>query len=202
MSMNVPVSSINSIASSIKTDPQVFRWFFYALSQTNIRSELVKNRDIRELYDGLEKNSKLYVLVFSALVLVLFTAYSAKIYFLTLSAPVLIYFLFKIDRRRKDTLSKISIPMLLSHFEEAALKQKTLYQICEYYAQKYSIASLVDTIYFCDDISRKVLLTLVIGDITVFIHQFSLWANIIFLTAVYFIFKTLLTSGLIYSRIK
>ncbi|MBI3617012.1 MAG: hypothetical protein HY210_02200 [Candidatus Omnitrophica bacterium] len=158
MSMNVPVSSINSIASSIKTDPQVFRWFFYALSQTNIRSELVKNRDIRELYDGLEKNSKLYVLVFSALVLVLFTAYSAKIYFLTLSAPVLVYFLFKIDRRRKDTLSKISIPMLLSHFEEAALKQKTLYQICEYYAQKYSIASLVDFNLRADLFPHKIII--------------------------------------------
>ena len=77
----------------------------------------------------------------------------------------------------------ISEQFLLKNIQPDELTRQTLYQICEYAAQKHHIPSLVDIITFQDFTGRKVLLGAVL--FIPFIYPFKSWQIFIAIIIVY-----------------
>jgi len=198
--VNPPVTSVNSLISTIKTDKQVRRWFAYLISQQAVKRDLSDNREASEAYKKIRNISfqerAIYLFLFCALLFMIITR-QFKYSFL-LAVPVLINIFLYV--RKKECIIKICSFLISDGFHQSSFARLTLYQIGEFYSRKYSVISLVDAITSVDVVTRKaVLYTVVFASV---IYPLNFWQTCGVVLAMYYIFYGLIGIDFIYEKTK
>ncbi len=106
----------------------------------------------------------------------------------------------KLRDEQKNHVAELARRLLSGDFDPILLGQKTLYQITEFYGQKYNFPSLVDTIFFFDTLTRKSMIAAFA--IAIFVFRFDLLAILLSLLAAYYIPYAIANIPILYHRIK
>lgn len=172
-SLQKPVSTLDALISSISIDRQVYLWFSHLLNHPEVKSSLSSIAEVRIFYDKI-RHTALQQRILYALFLCLI-AYSAVTQ--DLIAPVsgiLFFYPFaKLHLLKKKYIVDISRHFLFQEFDPGTIPQKTLYQIAEICAQKYSLPSLVDFITAMDRHCRRAIIFALI--FTCFLYPINHW---------------------------
>ncbi len=196
------ISNIEALISSIMVDSKVYQWFSFLLNQSELKTRLKNDENTNKLSSQLTnhilKQKILYFLILATLIIGI-----ASNYFLIILLITLLLYLIstRLRHKRKQLVAQISRSIISSDFQGQELTNKTLFQICEIYSQRYSIPSLVDAIYHSDRILRYAIISIIV------IQNF-IWPiyndiqNDIFLIAFCLVINALLKTDFVYKRLK
>ncbi len=195
---DLPVTSINSLISTIKTDKQVRRWFLYLISRPGFREEALQDPKIGILYKRFRRlfclERTAFILLSGTLVFVVMTRQFQH----SLPLAVLIASSVFFQVKKKDCVVGVCSFMVNRDFNEARFARKTLYQIGEFYGRRYHIVSLVNAITSVDVVTRKAVFYTII--FATFIYPLNFWQLCGSVLAAYYIFYGLVSSAFIYKR--
>ena len=195
---DLPITSINSLISTIKTDKQVHRWFLYLISQPGFREEASKDPETGALY---KKFRRLFYMERTAFVLLLgtlvFVVMTQQFQHILPLAALFVASVFLQVKKRGYVVGACSF-LVNRDFEEAQFAHKTLYQIGEFYSRRYHIVSLVNAITSVDVVTRKAVFYTII--FATFIYPLNFWQICGSVLAAYYIFYGLVSSTFIYKR--
>lgn len=198
---NSPVSSLEALASSIRCDHQVYRWFLRLIRLGDVRAWCRNQDSGKELYDRLSKISLLINGIYCLGLSVAFLSVALsdfRILWWNLLIAGIGFSLYKYKRGIVSELGKI---LICKDFEPADVSQNTLYEIGEFYGRKYQIASLVDMIYVTDNIVRNTFIVVTIA--VCFIYPVEQFLNILIILACsYFVVFSVINSAVVYNKIK
>lgn len=196
---NIPVTSLNALSSSIQNDGQVSRWFEFLVTRPGLRQSLSADSVLASCYkrvDNLRTIETTLVFLFASLIL------GARFW-----QPTLLFFLglfllwrYVATRTNKaQMIAQITLSLVSQDFPKDRLLVTSLYQLGEFYSERYHIPSLVDTIYFLDKVARWVILSALL--ITFYVIPLSFfWPPIsAFIAAV--LIDSLLKIDLIYKHL-
>ena len=149
-----PVSSCQTVLNSIGDDTDTLNWFSYVLWHPDIKGSLNANGQFQRDYKTLA-HIETGDAILCALILVCLFAFMRTRSLLFIGAALLLFILRSALSRNKITrVIKLSSAFLEKNFTPSELSRKTLYHLTETLSQKYNTASLVDTIYFQENFSR------------------------------------------------
>ena len=149
------VSTLEALISSISIDRQVYLWFSHLIRHPEIRSALLLIPDVKDLYQKIHGTTTLQRILYTIFAGLISCAVMASNPF-AFGAGILFVLPFaKLHLLKKGAVSEISRHFLLREFDPADIPQKTLYQIAEICAKKYSLHSLVDFIAAMDKHCRR-----------------------------------------------
>ncbi len=195
---DLPITSINSLISTIKTDKHVQRWFLYLISQPGFREEASKDLETGALY---KKFRRLFYMERTAFVLLLgtlvFVVMTQQFQHILPLAALFVASVFLQVKKRGYVVGACSF-LVNRDFEEAQFAHKTLYQIGEFYSRRYHIVSLVNAITSVDVVTRKAVFYTII--FATFIYPLNFWQICGSVLAAYYIFYGLVSSTFIYKR--
>ena len=140
-------SSKKSLSRTIHNDHTVYTWCSLLLLNKDIKTTLSKNKNIALQYKTFINFLYLRLLLvalFAIISLAMIWFHLAERLWITFFVFVLLYL--ESYRRGAQSLFLIFEAFLNQNFDTQGLQQKTLYQIGEFYQDKYGIPSLVDTI--------------------------------------------------------
>ena len=190
------VSSLYAIISSIESDYQVYRWFSFLVSQRAIQSRLSDSPESQAAYRGLKKARRHQAMIYffgMAVVGFLVLRYGGR--FLLVSAAFA-YPLLRLYGMKKRCVGAIAGALLTKDFGPNELSRKTLYQICESYAQECGIPSLVDALCAVDALSRRAAASAaVVGICIYFLAPVRFYGLIIASTLLAYIFVSVAPIG-------
>ena len=197
---DLPVTSINSLISTIKTDKQVRRWFVYLISQRGLKEELSEKREAGALYKRFR--SILYqekVIFFLLLSIFLFIVVTQQFQY---SFLLIVFFVISVllQVRKRGYIVEICTFLVNRDFDRSLFAQKTLYQIGEFYGRKYNIISLVNAVTFVDAVTRKAVFYAII--FATFIYPLNFWKICGSVLAAYYVFYGLVSATFVYKRAK
>jgi len=163
------VSTYQTVINTIENDPATFEWLNYFIWQPRVKPVWQKKPGLRDLTAPLKKTEGLEI-IHKILILVLLGGYIA--YHLPVFLLLILPFgslLIITQRAKKQIVVKIGAALLKEEFEEHFFEEKTLYYLTEILSKKYHTSSLLDSIFFTENIFRTVL----IGLFLLFISPFS-----------------------------
>ncbi len=196
-----PVTSKDSLYSTILTDDQVNRWFEFLIIQSEVRKVFINDKESGMALKNLFQLRLIKKAVFILLMGSLLACYllndiriiSLSIIFLTLS----IILSTKVNRYT----ASLSLELVKKDFSDQQLSQTTLYVLSESYSKKYNIPSLVDVLTVGDENLRTLIIGLVFG--LMVIYPFFTFTQIVVLfTAAYLSLKFLMNSDFFYRTLK
>ena len=197
---DLPITSVNSLISTIKTDKQVRRWFIYLILQRGLKEELSEKREARALYKKFRSilyQEKAAFFLFLSVFLFIVVTQQFQYSFLLIIFFVICVLL---QVRKREYIVKICTFLVNRDFDRSLFAQKTLYQIGEFYGRKYNIVSLVNTITFVDVVTRKAVFYTII--FATFIYPLNFWQTCGSVLAAYYIFYGLVNAAFVYRRAK
>ncbi len=201
------VTSLEAILNSIQTDPQVFRWFSFLIVQPKLKSELSQMENVKKMYGEFENTMAMQRGLVVILCLMLLCLISLRHYLFLLPGLSSLFLWVLLQNRQKRKTKEIVRYLLSRDFKESELSQKTLFQICEIYSQKYHIPSLVDTIYSLDTISRLTIIGALILIRFIFptllnLPPLNMLQSIIFIAGSYYLILCLLNTNFVFKYLK
>lgn len=196
----LPITSVNSLISTIKIDRQVRRWFAYLILQRGLKKELSQKREAEVLYKNLRRlfYQEKAILFFLVIIFSFIVATRQFQY----SFLFIVFFVISIllGVRKREYIVKICTLLVNRDFDKLLLAQKTLYQVGELYSRKYNIVSLVHAITSVDVVTRKAVFYTII--FATFIYPLNFWQIGASVLAAYYIFHGLASSAFVYKRVK
>lgn len=193
------INSIETVHSSIRHDPQVYRWFIKFVSHPSIRARLKSSHEDQERYALLKKittcQTGIYILLMLLIIVIFLTR---QFIWLALSIPILLR-MHKLTTAQKKNIAEISCSLLKMDSESLNLESKTLYQICEHYGRILSTSSLVDIITKQDDILRKTIIYTCV--VTCLIYPIGFWNDWIILAS-FILARAVINTPLVFDRLK
>ncbi|MCK5014050.1 MAG: hypothetical protein KAS66_09530 [Candidatus Omnitrophica bacterium] len=199
-STDLPVTSINALISTIKTDKQVRWWFVCLLLQRALKEELSQNKEAGALYKKFRSILCLEKVIFF-LLLIVFLLVIVTRQFQYSFLPV-IFFVISVflQVRKRQYIVKVCTFLLKRDFDRSLFARKTLYQIGEFYGRKYNVVSLVNTVTSVDNMTRKAVFYTII--FATFIYPLSFWQIGFSVLAAYYIFYGIASAIFVYKRAK
>lgn len=157
-SFHKEVTSPEALASSIDTDQHVLRWFTLLVVQPAIRQRASQDPKLQPLYSSLRITVTvqylLYLLLAGAFFMIVYLNHYLYLWLILLFVIPALY----LHQRLKHCIQKIGLDIVQKDFEPSVLRQKTLYQISEFYSQQYRIPSIVDNIFTWDNTTRIIVI--------------------------------------------
>jgi len=149
------VCTVNALTRTIENDRKVSRWFLYLIMQPQVKARGMERENGVRLYKDL-KTASVFQIIFDGifLCLIVLICLSMDIYILLAALPVTYFYMISQLRVRK-IVAQISMVLVLQDFKNGSLEKNTLYQIGEYYAQKYNINALVEALISVKTILRN-----------------------------------------------
>jgi hypothetical protein len=199
LSFHKEVTTPEALASSIEIDHHVLRWFSLLIVQPAIRVRQIHRPKMVGSYRMLKvliiAQYVWHLAVGGSLFILLYLRnYSGLWWMLTLIVPAIL-----LQQALKKCAQEIGMDIVGQDFDPAGLRQKTLYQISEFYSRKYGVPSIVDNIFVWDNTSRLVVIggAIFAGELAqMVIKVYRISFVLTFLTiiaAAYFIFSFLHT---------
>ena len=189
------IFSIETLGNSIRSDWQIQRWFLCLIFSPKVRQLLETTEQARKHYALLQNcffySHCLYIVLLLASVLLIVTGQYLWLIFIVLSL-IGLNGLFRLGR---NAVVVLSLNLVNEDKPPQGLESSTLYQLGEYYGDKYKVPSLIDVIFAQDSLQRKaVLLTIILAflyKIPVILFSLFLAWVVIFVINWPFIYKKL-----------
>ena len=150
------ITTIKALGATIQNDYQVSTWFSMLLATPGVKNVLTaKDDDTRAGYDRLSGLRRLQTRILILLTGLVLTALLFPYYYawggiaLPLTGCLLV-----VHRKKTTAIQKLTLILIPDDFNEQALGSRTLYQITEFYAHKYKIPSLIETINIFSRVSQ------------------------------------------------
>jgi hypothetical protein len=191
-----PATSFSTLISTIKDDQHVFRWFMHLIEQPAVKTELVREENIRGLYAQLRRNLRYQYILYPPILIALSIAFLQHQYLIGGVGMILIYFYYAAHQKIRKCVSSVSTRLIAQDFDETSLHEKTLYQIGEFYSRKYKIKSLVHSITSVDAPLRTLLFCSLF--FVLVIHPGGFWYYWLVIVGTYDILNTILNTPFIY----
>jgi len=195
---DLPVTSIKSLISTIRTDKQVRRWFAHLISQQTVQGMLSKDNETEAAYRRLrnvsyqERIARFFLLGALSLAVITF-----QFRWGLLAAALFMVNIF-LQMQKKGCVVKICSFLISKDFDKSLFAQNTLYQIGEFYSRKYNVAPLINAITSVDTVTRKAVFYTII--FTTLIYPLSFWQTWGSVLAAYYISYGLVSAAFIYNR--
>ncbi len=135
------------VSSTIKTDAHTYRWFAYLLFKPQVKKELTADANIKANYTHIKHiilGQALLNLIIAIFIVFVNVSGVYSYYWLGI---VFLFPIFKLHWSKKANIIKIAQKLISGDYN-----QLSLYQLCEVLSKKFSIPSLVSTIYYLDTI--------------------------------------------------
>jgi hypothetical protein len=188
------INSIETVHSSIRNDPQVFRWFIKFVSHPAVRARLKDSPEDQKHYVLLKKITACQTVIYILWMLLTAVIFLTKQgIWLMLGLPLLLR-MHKLSTQQKTNVADLSCSILKADHDT-----KTLYQICEYYGKSLSTATLVDIITKQDDILRRTIIYVCV--LTCLIYPIGFWNDWIILST-FILARALINTPLVFDRLK
>lgn len=117
-----------------------------------------KHPELKPRYAALKQILASQYILYLALWGGLFTTLYLGLYNYLWLDLLLIVPLFYLHLQLKNCVRTIGMDIILKDFNDDALRQKTLYQISEFYSRQYQVPSLVDNIFLWDNATRMIVI--------------------------------------------
>lgn len=138
----------------------------------------------KKLYKKLKNILIIQALLCLSATTILLTILLAKYYFISVFLLLLFIPWHRVHCLEINCITEIAKEMVTADFEQNDFKNKTLYQIGNFYGKKYNIPSIVDSIYNSEQILHSVLFILTI---LIIIFPGNITALIIFTIMLFYI---------------
>lgn len=197
MNINYLTTS-ESLRSTIQDDPPIYEWFLHLIYQKKFRSDFSINPARKELYQkfGLQRVLQKCIIFLLCVNLTLFVL--LKLYWLFGIAVLCMIVQYFVAKRLRKYVAEISLQKVNDDFPVDQLAQTTLYQIGEFYSEKYSTYSIVDLLAISHEYLRTLLICMVLAFMIV--YPFINISKIILVVAILFlVFKIILNKSFIYN---
>lgn len=142
-------SSKKSLLRTIKNDNIVYYWFSLLLLNKSIKDSLSHNKAVSCFYkEFIASLYSRFILVsfFTIFLSAMFFYDYSKLHWIVLFLTIVLYI--AAHKRGFKAFCNIFEEFIGQNFNSDCLKQKTLYQIGEFYGNKYQIPTLVETLHF------------------------------------------------------
>lgn len=153
------LSSLPMLKSSILTDSNVYRWFIFLADQRQVKEKLTQDQIFRKTYGKLRRGFALENVLHIFLIALLTSILLFKQYILIFFLLILIGVMVRLNSHLRQNIAQISEKLILDHVDD--YKHKTLFQITEILGRIFKIPSLTDALSAVDNISRRVLIVIV-----------------------------------------
>ncbi|MFA5260094.1 MAG: hypothetical protein WC450_02575 [Candidatus Omnitrophota bacterium] len=154
------VSTYQTIINTIENDPATLEWLNYVLWQPQVRLVWQEKLALHALARPLKRTEALEI-IYKILILILsgvFIAHHNSAFLLLLIS--LTGLLAMNQKAKKQIVVKIGASLLKEEFDEQVFEEKTLYSLTETLSKKYNTDSLLDCIFFTENILRMTLIGL------------------------------------------
>lgn len=152
-----PITSLRSLKRTIERDPDTLRWFTYLLTRPQVKNTLLSlgapaghYRQLNALIIGQLALNAVFVTLYG-----IFLYSKQPIYLISAAALILLTLILK--HIAKQTVLSVSEILITRDFTQENFAYKTLYQIGEFYARRYRVRSLLNTLTSADTLMRRVL---------------------------------------------
>jgi hypothetical protein len=194
------VSSIESIQSSIETDRQVYRWFLMLISCPTIKARLGHTEETMKICAYLRLTILAEIGISMSLCVWIIYLFLSKERALLLVGVILLYGLHKVHALNRRYVAKISVDLLNGDFQPPTINTQTLFQVCEHYANRLNIPSLVDTITSQDSIART---TLIYANIfACFIYPMGFWYIWLVILSSFYLMIAVINTSFIFNKLR
>ena len=153
-SFHKEVTTPEALANSIETDQHVLRWFTLLVVQPSLRARFDQDPQTQRLYQILKQvvvaQYLLYLFVGGSFFILMYLGHYPYLWL----GLLLIFPALYLHQRLKYCVRGIGMAIVQRDFDPSLLRQKTLYQISEFYSRKYQIPSIVDNIFAWDNTTR------------------------------------------------
>ena len=140
-------SSVEAILNSITYDVQVSRWFGHLLLSPKVQSVLAGKNQADTFYRQLRLARAIESLILAALALSVFISYLTHSLLPSVGLVVVTAFPFiRMSQEKNKSIRQLAEILLLQDFSREDLKQKTLFQVGEFYHRRFAVLSLLDFI--------------------------------------------------------
>jgi len=151
-------STVNSLKRTIETDKKVFSWFFRLLFLPAVIKNL-KGIEGNDLHFKKLKTLSYFSNVLAVVLLCFIAAILMTRHIILIGFIVLLLFIYlRLSWKIRQYVAKISLSLVFLDFNDEKLRRHTLYQIGDFYANKYQYVSLVQIISSLNTYFRRTLL--------------------------------------------
>ena len=153
------ISSLTAILNTIQVDYDTQHWFRYLICQPAVRAQLSGNAgsDPYHALGAVRRQSTLFIIL---MILIAWLAgWGKMIWWLGVLPPIMIL-LRGLHTQEAALTAQISEQLLCRDFSPDQIKKMTLFQISEYYAKRYHLPSLVETVHQANQILQRAYLVL------------------------------------------
>ncbi len=156
------ITSTEAIASTIDNDRQVRHWFSSLLLCPAIKSRLIRDERTKQLFKEFTGICRQQKTIFILIILFLLLTYVYLQKLILLGIIPCLCLGARNHFREKKLVQELSLTLLSSDFEGDVIRKKTLYQIGEFYADKYRIPSIIQVINTYSRTAQNFMITVVI----------------------------------------
>ncbi|HPN56162.1 MAG TPA: hypothetical protein PLD92_04895 [Candidatus Omnitrophota bacterium] len=154
------VSTYTTIINTIENDSATFEWLNYFLWQPQVKLAWERHPSLHALAHPLKMTEALEI-IYKILILLSLGAFIANHLVMILLAILPLSGLLTMNQRaKKKIVVKIAGTLLKEEFDELFFEEKTLYYLTELLSKKYNTHSLLDCIYFTENVFRAALIGL------------------------------------------
>ena len=194
--LNSPISSTNAITSTIATDPLVFRWFLYLISQKKVRRDLAADG---AAYSRLKKSIICQNLCSVALLAVLLYIFLTKQFLFLCGGAILAFIYLKLVQAVHKHVALLGMKVIGKHFDSGSVCYHTLYQIGERLAKHYHVRSLVMSMTSVDIIVRRIpLFVLVLVAFILPLNILPMWGSVL---VAYWVACIIVNTSVVYNHL-
>lgn len=193
------ITSAESLLSTIKVDPNTYRWFTFLLTQKKVANIFRNNAENKPLYAKLSRSISIQqILVLFSIIIITAIITTNKID-LCLIFVILAIIDFFIEKNKRLYISQLAIILILKDIGEKDFKDLTLYQICSRLAKEYGITSLIDKQFNFYNIIRNFLIFVTLLMVTLMPITFFFLPFLILIS--YVLIKILLRTDIVYRHL-
>ena len=169
------------LKSSILTDPNVLRWFTFLAGQKAVKTQIIRDQKIQEIYKNFQRNLIIADCAYLLLALGFLALAIYRSFYCWTAVVVFAGIIWKLKGLGKQLVAQIGERIILNQIRD--YEQKTLFQITEILGKNFAIPSLTDILSVIDNVSRRAVIAAFM--LAFFIIPFSLKGALIFLIGSY-----------------
>jgi hypothetical protein len=190
------VTTLEALSRTIIYDKATYGWVTLLLSRKTALERVLGYPH----YPAFKKRLILQTMLLILSIGLLFVALTIYPSLLLLDFPLIILF-FGLNKKIRQDYSQMMLRLIKEDFQETELGQKTLYQIGEYYSQRYKIPSLVDLLT-AENVVIKYILIFVFGLFIATLPVIELQESALMVGALLFAVVLLKNTGIFYRCLK
>jgi hypothetical protein len=195
------VTTTEALERTIESDGQIYHWFKFLIGLPQIESQVLADAALRKTYTRYKQYEWFRYLIALLLVADVSTSILFEKYVYLWGIIFLMGFYVYAEKQLQRLTAAVGCFIIQCDFPNRSFEEKTLYQIGEFYQQKYNMPSIIDALSAEDIITTYVILFYFIL-IYVICPIFNLYESFILFALLFIFVKFCLTMRIVYRHLK